>query len=162
MDPYKLTQPELAQILEKTDRAIRDMDGEPTPIPSSGSHRARRYDLRKVIPWLIARALKKAEVPEVGVFEEADVAPYKLSEARKMAADADLAEQKAARDRGELLHILDYERAWAVRIQRHKEGMVAIKARLSTRVGPSVAAIVDDEIRAVLGAMDEIQIAEGA
>lgn len=162
MDPYKLTQPELAGILEITDRALRDMGSEPVPIPSSGSHRARRYDLRKVIPWLIARALKKAEVPEVRRFEEEEVVPYKISEAKKMAADAELAELKVARERGELIHIADYERAWAVRIQRHREGMSGIKARISTRVGPEVAAIVDEEIRAVLGAMDQIQLPEGA
>lgn len=162
MDPNNLTQPQLADILKISDRAIRDMGAEVPPIPSSGTHRARRYDLAKVIPWLVERAVRKAELVAHREVELADVPLQIVSEARKAAADAALAEMKVAKERGEMIHISDYERAWSVRIQRHKEGLSSIRGRLNARLGPEAAAAADEEIRTVLAGMDQIQLSEGA
>ncbi len=162
MDIHELTQAELADILNCTDRALRDWGVEDPPIPSIGFHRKRRYDLSLVVPWLVARAVRQAGISGRSASDKRAIPDENTSQCRKLAAEADLAELKLSKERSELIHVRDYEHAWATRIQRHREGMASIKSRLQVRVGAEVAEIVDVEIRRVLGDMASIVVQEGA
>lgn len=163
MDIHNLSQGELVEILGISRPTVVSMGKEDPPLPSIRENlKSVKYDLHKVIPWLLDRAVRKAGLASRRKQEVQGVPTFEDSEARKMAADASMAELKLARERGELLSIADYEHAWAVRIQRQREGMASIKSRIRARVGPEVSEIVDEEIRAVLGSMHEIQLAEGA
>jgi phage terminase Nu1 subunit (DNA packaging protein) len=163
MDIHNLNQSELVEILGISRPTVISMGKEDPPIPSTREHATSiKYDLHKVIPWLMGRAVRKAGLSNRKRQEVAGIPAIDDSEARKAAADAAMAELKLARERGHLLDISDYEHAWAVRIARHREGMASIKSRIRARVGPEVAEIVDQEIRAVLGAMDQVQLPEGA
>jgi phage terminase Nu1 subunit (DNA packaging protein) len=163
MDIHNLSQGELIEILGISRPTVVSMGKEDPPLPSVRENvKNVKYDLHKVIPWLMDRAVRKAGLGNRKRQEVVGIPALDDSEARKAAADAAMAELKLARERGHLLDISDYEHAWAVRIARHREGMASIKSRIRARVGPEVAEIVDQEIRAVLGAMDQVQLPEGA
>lgn len=163
MDIHNLSQGELVEILGISRPTVVSMGKEEPPLPSvRGNVKSVKYDLHKVLPWLMDRAVRKAGLSNRKRQESALIPALDDSEARKAAADASMAELKLARERGQLLAIGDYEHAWAVRIQRQREGMASIKSRIRARVGPEVAEVVDEEIRAVLGAMDQVQLPEGA
>lgn len=162
MDIHNLTQVELLEILRISRQTAVVMANEDPPLPSRKDGKYRLYDLSEVVPWMVERAVRKAGLQVKKKVEKSDVPDYDISEARKMAADAELAELKLARERGELLHLADYERAWADRIQRHSQGMASIKARVATRLGPEAAAVIDEEIGKVLGSMDQVKLEQPA
>ena len=163
MDIHNLNQGELIEIIGISRPTVVSMGKEAPPIPSSRDDvKHVKYDLHKVIPWLQDRAVRKAGLNVRKKQEVLGIPAFDESEARKEAAAAAMAELKLARERDQLLSIADYEQAWSTRIQRHREGMASIKSRIRSRVGPEIAEVVDAEIRAVLGTMDQIQLPEGA
>lgn len=73
--------------------------------------------------------------------------------ARKLAADADLAEAKAQKIRGELLDAKEVETAWAAILRDIKAQMLAIPPRLEARLphlGKEVSREADAAIREAL------------
>ncbi len=162
MNFRELTQQELVEILGISKPTVVAMGKEAPPLPSSKAGQNRLYDLQRVVAFLQDRAVRKAGLSQQKRLSKTDVPDQAVSDARKAAADADLAELKVAREKGQLIHLADYERAWALRIQRHREGLAAIQQRVATRIGPENAAVVGEEIRRVLGAMDQVQVQETA
>lgn len=162
MNFRELTQQELIEILGISKPTVVAMGKESPALPSSKRGQNRIYDLQQVVAFLQDRAVRKAGLAQGKRLDKADIPRIDESEARKMAADAELAELKLAREKGQLIHLADYEKAWAQRIQRHREGLAAIQQRVATRIGPENAAVVGEEIRRVLGAMDQVQVQETA
>ena len=83
----------------------------------------------------------------------ASLARVSNERARLARAQADLAEQKLARQRGALLEAEVVERAWADVLRDVRAGMLAVPSRCAARLPHLTAhdvAEIDAEIRAVL------------
>lgn len=77
---------------------------------------------------------------------------------RLNAAQADLAEVRAAKIRGELIAISEVESTWAAILLEVRAGMLAVPDRVGARLGdltPAHLAVIDSEIRAALSALGE-------
>lgn len=75
---------------------------------------------------------------------------------RLNAAQADLAEVRAAKMRGELVPVAEVESAWAAMLLEVRAGLLAIPDRVGARLGdltPAHLAVIDSEIRAALTAL---------
>lgn len=110
----------------------------------------RAFDPPTVVQWMLERESRKAETLAAA---RAGVAQISESEARKKAADAELAEVKLAERRRELVTVSDYRDHLARVFVGLKSQLMAISPRLRAQVGPEVAGKVDAEIRATLEAM---------
>ena len=84
------------------------------------------------------------------------LAALSKQKARLAHAQADLAELKAARERGELLNAAEVEAEWSGVLRYVRAGMLAVSSRVAQRLPHLTAhdvAEVDAEVRAVLAEM---------
>lgn len=85
--------------------------------------------------------------------------PGAADRARRERAQADLIEAKAANVRGELVPVAEVAREWASVTRDIRAAMLAVPARLRSRLpdlSPAAVAMVDAEVRAALAAMSGV------
>lgn len=133
-NPFIVNSNDLARVLGITTRTVNKMAADGT-IPRAGR---ARFDLVTAVPAYVA-------------FKERPTTDE--DKARKAKADADLAEAKAAKIRGELLDASEVESTWAAILRDVKAAMLAIPSRLDARLphaGKEVSHEADRAIRDAL------------
>jgi len=108
------------------------------------------WNIPSLVRWLMEREAGKAQAQAAA---RAGTMAMDEAETRKKAADAEMAELKLAERRRELVTVSLYKERRASMIQGAKAQLLAIAPRLRARVGPEIAAMVDEEVNATLRAM---------
>ncbi len=153
MNLSRLSQKELASLLLVEDRTVRNLKDE--GVPCHGEGRGRYYVWAEVEPWWFQRRARLvANRRNLG----GDIPDLLESEARKAAADAEMAEMKAATMRGGLLERDSVLKVWQKHIGTARAKLLQIGPKVSVRLvdGLSVAerqALIDD---VVFQALDEL------
>jgi phage terminase Nu1 subunit (DNA packaging protein) len=127
VDLSKLSQKECARLLDVDDRTLRRLKDE--GMPCHGEARGLFYVWGEVLPWWIAREIRMAGArldPSLR-----DIPPIAVSEARKAASDADIADMKAEVMKGNLLESDAVKEVWEKHIITCRNQLVNFSALLS-------------------------------
>ena len=160
MDLERLKQKEVALLLRVDPRSVRNYKKEDLPIPSFWDGREEYYRWDKVFTWWRGREF--AALIASTKRQDKDVPSLAISEQRKEAALAEMAELKAAEARKELITRTEAVRFTASLITPARSYLLGIGARLRAKLGPEGAAAVDHEVRRSLkvlgGEGDDLQV----
>ena len=115
-DRREVTKRELAGILGLSTRQIENLEAE--GLPRRADKNRKFYPIPDAVRWYVDRERRRAEPTD---FEEA--------RARKMAAEARLAELMLAREEGKLLAIDDVEREWRQVLERLRAKLLSVPSR---------------------------------
>lgn len=129
---------ETAEFFGVSEVSIRNWMREDPPMPSSGSGRSLRFNLRDCFMWWRVREFK---VYERGLDKK--VPPIAESEARDMAASAGLREYKLAEAQRTLIAIPEAEARLSKYVSQCATQLRAIKNRVRAKYGDEVAGFVD-------------------
>jgi phage terminase Nu1 subunit (DNA packaging protein) len=154
MDLSRLSQKEVAKLLRVEDRTIRNLKEE--GIPCHGEGRGIYYVWDEVEPWWFERKMRQLGLKKTGA---SDIPDLYVSEARKAAADAEIAEMKAETMRGTHVSAEAIEVIWNAHIASAKAKLLAIGPRVSVQLvdGMTVSerrAAIDEGIHAALAELE--------
>jgi len=154
MDLAKLSQKELAKLLRVEDRTVRNLKEE--KIPCHGEGRGMYYVWDEVEPWWFDRRARAIGLKKT---EGAGVPDIFVSEARKAAADAEIAEMKAETMKGGLLEAAAVEAVWAEHIAIAKGKLRAMTPRIAVQLMdgmtvPERKAMLDEGVNEVLAELE--------
>jgi phage terminase Nu1 subunit (DNA packaging protein) len=155
MDLARLSQKELAKLLRVEDRTVRNLKDE--NIPLHGEGKALYYVWDEVEPWWFDRRMRAAGLKKTG---GADVPDLYVSEARKAAADAEMAEMKAEIMKGTHLSSAAAEIIWTNHIAAAKAQLITIGPRVSAQLvdGMTVSerrALIDEGVFSALAELEQ-------
>lgn len=124
-DPNLVKQLELARILGVDERTIQrwHKDG----LPRHGEGRGIRYPLTECIAWVRQRDREQVEAQT----ERGAPTDYDEAKARKMAAEAELAELELARARGTIVTVDDVERMLSAPLYRLRAKLLNLPSKWS-------------------------------
>jgi phage terminase Nu1 subunit (DNA packaging protein) len=162
MDLGRLSQKEVAGLLRVVDKTVRNLKDE--GIPSHGEGRALYYVWDEVEPWWYERRLRLAGMKKSG---DHDIPKFSDSEARKMAADAEMAEMKAETMRGTHVNAAAMEVIYRAHVASAKAKLLAIGPRVSVQLvdGMSVPerrALIDEGVYAACSELEQGDEAEAS
>lgn len=156
MDLARLTQKQVAQLLrvETDGRTVRRLHEE--GLPFHGEGRTLFYVWDEVEPWWYERRVRKAGLRNSGA---EGVPPQAVSEARKAAADAEIAEMKAQTMRGSHLDAAAVELVWTEAIGRAKGRLLSLAPRVAVQLVdgmtvPERKAAIEEGIFAALAELE--------
>ena len=129
MDLARLSQKELAQLLRVEDRTVRNLKDEKIPVHGEG--RGMYYVWDEVEPWWFDRRSRQAGLKRTADLGIPEIA---ISEARKAAADAEIAEMKAETMRGSHLDAGAIELVWTDAIARAKGRLLSLAPRVAVQL----------------------------
>ena len=112
----------IAERLRLTPRRVQQLVGEGLPRVTRG-----KYDVDQVLDWYIARLERQL----AGDGDDPGGINYLQEQARDRAATADLKELKLARERGNLVSIIDVEKQMTDLVGATKARLMAVPARLA-------------------------------
>jgi transcriptional regulator with XRE-family HTH domain len=152
----KLSQPELAMLLDvdpatiarwRKDEGMPVADQVTTTVKAGTPHFTFAWS--QVRPWWLERENKKAVEKAMGA-RSTGPAYLVTSEMRKAAADAELAELKLAKARGEVMPISIFGDLLARTFTVARTRLLAVRDKVEGEIGADAAALVDREIRVAL------------
>jgi phage terminase Nu1 subunit (DNA packaging protein) len=119
------SQKEFADIVGLSTRQVHNLERDGLPHRAEGRHKF--YPLPAAIHWLRDRAVQRA-------VDESR--PTSLDEVRlrESTARAELAELEVARQRGELVHVSDWEREFAEPLARMRARLLALPGRIASEL----------------------------
>lgn len=117
---------QLAEWYGVDQRTVTNWQLEDPPVPSEKRGRERIFDTKAVATWREERAIRKAPAPPPPDLEEA--------KARKLAAEAELAEYQLAQARGEFIAVTDLDAKIGPVFDTFRAKLLAIPGRLAPRV----------------------------
>lgn len=131
-----ITKAEAAELLGLTERRLEQLVAEDPRVPCVGRGKNRRF------PWPGLREWRDRELVQQGV---RSVRPQSIEEARarKLAAEADLAEMEAAERRGELMPTTLWRQRFAAACGRLR----ALLLNLPSRYGPQLLETLAKRLR---------------
>ncbi|MCZ2291634.1 MAG: hypothetical protein LC125_06765 [Burkholderiales bacterium] len=142
-----MSQSALAKALDLSEAVVSRLKRRGMPVDSVEAARA----------WRAANVRPRmAPVAEGAGLNGAD---YTRAKAQREAAEAQLAELRAARERAELVSAADAARAWAdfrVRAERELHGLVDRVVPLLVEVGPDAAGLDEVLRREILGTLAKL------
>jgi phage terminase Nu1 subunit (DNA packaging protein) len=155
MDLGRLSQKDVAKLLRVEDRTVRNLKDE--SIPCHGEGRGMYYVWDEVEPWWYERRLRLAGMKKTG---DASVPILAVSEARKAAADAEMAEMKAETMRGSHVNAAAMDVIYSAHVASAKSKLLAMSPRVSVQLvdGMSVAerrAMIDEGVYAALAELEQ-------
>lgn len=152
------TQAECARLIGISVRRFRELVDEGV-IPRRP---AGQYDFFEVVPTYCAN-LRQVAAGRGGDEAQANKA---TEEARRMTALADLAEMKAAEQRGRLVPVDQIADAVHGAVQMMKTSLLAIPAKAAARVGAKDTAraeqVIKDEVVEALAALAQVRVVRDA
>jgi len=154
LDLSKLSKDEAALLLRVTGRTLQRLKDENIPVHGSGHGQYYVWD--ELEPWWFERRMRAEGRRRIEVM---DVPDPVVSEARKAAADADIAEMKAAAMRGSLMESDLVEQVWAETIARARGRLLSIPPRVSVLLmdGQTVQerkTLIEDGVYAALAELE--------
>ncbi|WP_306600749.1 hypothetical protein [Geothrix sp. 21YS21S-2] len=154
MDLARLSQKELAKLLRVEDRTVRNLKDE--KIPCHGEGRGMYYVWDEVEPWWFDRRMRLVGLKKTDAVGVPDIF---ISEARKAAADAEIAEMKAETMKGGLLEAAAVEVIWSEHIAIAKAKLRSISPRVAVQLmdGMTVQerkALIDEGIFAAMAELE--------
>jgi phage terminase Nu1 subunit (DNA packaging protein) len=155
MDLDRLSQKDVAKLLLVEDRTLRNLKGE--GIPQHGEGRGLYYIWSEVAPWWLNRQMAMVASKRSAI--ASGVPNIFVSDARKAAADAEIAEMKAEVMKGNLLESEAVRVVWEKHIGMAASKLEGVGAKVAPRLadGMTVAErqlAIDTEIFAI---MEELQ-----
>jgi phage terminase Nu1 subunit (DNA packaging protein) len=139
-----VTQQQLADILGLSTRQIRNLEHEGLPLRAEGKRKL--YPIPDAVRWYVQREQARVEPTD-----------YEEAKARKMAAEAELAEIQRDRERGRLLAIEDVEREHRKMLERLAAALKSAPAKYAPRlVGRRT---VPEMMHALKAAIDDLMLA---
>lgn len=148
IDFENLTSKEAGDLLGVTAAAVYQWVKAGCPFIAAKGQ-SNRFRWRDVHRWWLDHRYRPSNVaPPAG--SGGPALTRSEADARKAAAEAQLAELKLERERGRLVPLDEVEDEWARQVVAVRARLLALPARLRGPLGPESAAVVDREIRAAL------------
>ena len=145
MDLNNLCQRTLAELLEVSDKTIRDWAREDPPLPSHGAGRGKRYRWAECFAWWKEREYRRLTSAikglsggvddnidrweKVGARADAEMKLLKLADAKRLSLPAD-----------------EVERRWAATIVKVRTQVLNVPTRLRAKWGREVADDIEQEL----------------
>jgi len=117
---------QLAEWYNVDPRTVTNWQLEDPPIPSEKRGKVRWFDTAAVARWMEQRAIRRAPAPPPPDLEEA--------KARKLSAEAELAEYQLAQARGEFIAVADLDAKVGPMLDTFRAKLLAIPGRLAPHV----------------------------
>lgn len=155
MNLEALTQQELATLLCVDARTVRNAQKE--GLPSRGAGKGLSYVWSEVLPWWLDRNLKVAlSGRAAGAPAKEELRALAESERKKAQYEAEMAEMKAKKMKGELLDRAETQKTWSDFLFQLRDSLMGMPGRLAPRVMDcgslgEVEGVLKDEITRSLG-----------
>lgn len=137
MDLAHLKQKQLADLLGLEDRSVRNLANE--GLPSHGAGKDLFYVWDEVRPWFFEREVKKLLLGRAaGAAAKGELDTLAGLEKRKLLAETELAEMKAAKMAGSQLDAEDTKNTWAGFLSRLRTNIFGLPDRQVSRLDPGM------------------------
>lgn len=126
-------------------------------LPSHGSGKGLSYMWSEVFPWWMSRNLAVAlSGRAAGAPAKEDLRSLAESERKKAQYEAEMAEMKAKKMKGELLERTETQKAWSDFLYQLRDSLMGMPGRVAPRVMDAdslgeVEGVLKDEITRALG-----------
>lgn len=137
MDLNRLKQKELASLLGLEDRSVRNLANE--GLPSHGAGKDLYYVWDEVRPWFFEREVAKRLLGRAaGALAKGELDTLANLEKRKLLAETELAEMKAAAMAKSLVDVEDVKRTWSDFLARVRTNLFGMPDRIVARLAPTM------------------------